>query len=367
MLLAVGVWTALAGSAEQQSQFRREAVWSIFYVNNWGQILGDVPYFAGEPPLLRHLWSLAVEEQFYLLWPVVMLLLLVGAVVTVLAAWGVVDFPTPIARMHAATKPATLGLVLVLSGAALLMPDSGAVVKLLLVAVLQFVTAPVGSHLVVSAGTGDADGEIVKTRECAGITMDTINTVVPQFTGTISQIPPMYSALKHQGERLYKLAREGVEVERKPRTVQIHELLLLSFHGDVFELEVACSKGTYIRTLAEDIARKLGSCAHLGALRRLNVEPFRESDMIGLDALAALAEAGKQDAALQPPDAGLADWPAVTLEGLAEQRFGHGNPVDGVSAPPGLVRVYGSGGLLGLGEVTADKLLKAKRLMNIAT
>lgn len=217
-----------------------------------------------------------------------------------------------------------------------------------------------------STTTGDIEGEIDERQPVPALGLDEIWAVLAGFEGTIEQIPPMYSALKHEGQPLYRLARAGKEVPREPRSVTIHAIEAVDWETPVLTFRVVCSKGTYIRTLAEDIARKLGSCAHLGALRRLNVEPFRESDMIGLDEVAALAEAGRQDEALQPPDAGLADWPVVTLEGLAEARFGHGNPVDGVSAPPGLVRVYGSGGLLGLGEVTADKLLKAKRLMNIA-
>jgi tRNA pseudouridine55 synthase len=217
-----------------------------------------------------------------------------------------------------------------------------------------------------STTTGDIEGEIDERQPVPALGLDEIRAVLAGFDGTIEQIPPMYSALKHRGQPLYRLARAGKEVPREPRSVTIHAIEAVDWETPVLTFRVVCSKGTYIRTLAEDIARKLGSCAHLGALRRLNVEPFRESDMIGLDEVAALAEAGRQDEALQPPDAGLADWPVVTLEGLAEARFGHGNPVDGVSAPPGLVRVYGSGGLLGLGEVTADKLLKAKRLMNIA-
>ncbi|NNJ65627.1 MAG: tRNA pseudouridine(55) synthase TruB [Xanthomonadales bacterium] len=217
-----------------------------------------------------------------------------------------------------------------------------------------------------STTTGDIEGEIDEQLPVPPLGLDEIRAALARFEGTIEQIPPMYSALKHEGQPLYRLARAGKEVPREPRSVTIHAIEVVDWETPVLTFRVTCSKGTYIRTLAEDIARTLGSCAHLGELRRLNVEPFRESDMIGLDEVAALAEAGRQDEALQPPDAGLADWPVVALEGLAEERFGHGNPVDGVSAPPGLVRVYGSGGLLGLGEVTADKLLKAKRLMNIA-
>jgi tRNA pseudouridine55 synthase len=217
-----------------------------------------------------------------------------------------------------------------------------------------------------STVTGDIEGEIDERHTVPPLGLDEIRDVLAGFEGTIEQVPPMYSALKHKGQPLYRLARAGKEVPREPRSVTIHAIEAVDWETPELTFRVACSKGTYIRTLAEDIARKLGSCAHLKTLRRLTVGPFLESDMIGLEELAALADAGRQDEALQPPDAGLVEWPAVTLAGQGEVRFGHGNPVADIDARPGLVRVYGSGGLLGLGEVTADKLLKAKRLMNIA-
>ena len=217
-----------------------------------------------------------------------------------------------------------------------------------------------------STTTGDIEGDIDEQQPVPSLGLEDIESVLAAFEGTIEQVPPMYSALKHKGQPLYRLARAGKEVPREPRQVTIHAIEAVAWESPVLTFRVSCSKGTYVRTLAEDIARKMGSCAHLEALRRLGVGPFREADMIGLEELAALAEAGRQDEVLQPPDAGLVDWPVVTLAGQAEERFGHGNPVEGVGAPPGMVRVYGSGGLLGLGEVTADKLLKAKRLMNIA-
>ncbi len=217
-----------------------------------------------------------------------------------------------------------------------------------------------------STTTGDIEGDIDEQQPVPSLGLEDIEGVLAAFEGTIEQVPPMYSALKHKGQPLYRLARAGKEVPREPRQVTIHAIEAVAWESPVLTFRVSCSKGTYVRTLAEDIARKMGSCAHLEALRRLGVGPFREADMIGLEELAALAEAGRQDEVLQPPDAGLVDWPVVTLTGQAEERFGHGNPVEGVGAPPGMVRVYGSGGLLGLGEVTADKLLKAKRLMNIA-
>jgi tRNA pseudouridine55 synthase len=136
----------------------------------------------------------------------------------------------------------------------------------------------------------------------------------------------------------------------------------------MLQFRVHCSKGTYIRTLAEDIADQLGTCAHLNALRRLDVGPFREKDMITLDDLAALAERGEADSCLQPVDAGLADWPVVTLDAESANRFNHGNPVEVRNHAPVLVRVCGpENHLLGLGEVTEENLLKPRRVMHLPT
>lgn len=216
-----------------------------------------------------------------------------------------------------------------------------------------------------STTTGDIEGEVVRQQPVPALDRADIESVLARFEGRIEQVPPMYSALKHKGQPLYRLARAGREVPREPRAVTIHAIEAVSWESPVLVFRVECSKGTYVRTLAENLAEALGSCAHLTALRRLTVGPFREPDMVTLDALEARVEAGTQDEVLLPVDSGLVDWPVVTLAGEAEERFGHGNPVDGVVGPAGPVRVYGSRGLLGLGEVTADKLLKAKRLMNL--
>jgi tRNA pseudouridine55 synthase len=213
--------------------------------------------------------------------------------------------------------------------------------------------------------TGDIEGEITEQQPAPQTGLAEIRNVLARFRGRIEQVPPMYSALKHKGQPLYRLARAGQEVAREPRTVTIHRIEAVLWESPVLTFLVECSKGTYVRTLAEDIAREMGSCAHLRALRRLSVGPFGEADMIGLDDLEALAEAGTPDETLLPPDAGLAHWPVVTLGEEAAVKFGHGNPVAGVAAPPGPVRVYGPGGLLGLGDVSVDKLLKARRLMNL--
>jgi tRNA pseudouridine55 synthase len=215
--------------------------------------------------------------------------------------------------------------------------------------------------------TGDIEGEVSETAPLPVMTGDEVKQVLSRFIGRIEQTPPMYSALKHEGQPLYRLARAGREVPRQPREVTIHELEMLEWKPPLLEFRVRCSKGTYVRTLAEDIARAMGSCAHLRALRRLEVEPFEESGMITLEALEALARDGALERCLLPPDAGLQDWPVVTLDEVEALRFGHGNPVPGTIGPAaGLVRVYGPGArLLGLGEVTPGRILEARRVMQL--
>jgi tRNA pseudouridine55 synthase len=211
--------------------------------------------------------------------------------------------------------------------------------------------------------TGDIEGAISREEQVPELARAEIEAVFAEFLGTTQQVPPMYSALKHRGQPLYKLAREGREVSREARTIIVHSLELIDWKPPVLDFRVHCSKGTYIRTLAEDIAVKLGSCAHLQALRRLEVEPFDEQGMIGLEQLETMAEAGTIDGSLLPVDAGLLDWPLIRLEGESLVRFSHGNPVEGISADPGLVRVYGPEEIvLGLAEVDAGQCLRPKRL-----
>ena len=214
-----------------------------------------------------------------------------------------------------------------------------------------------------ATATGDTEGDVVRQMPVPDLTPKDIDAAFESFRGTIEQVPPMYSALKHQGQRLYELARAGREVERKSRTVIIHGLELVSWDNPSLVFRVHCSKGTYVRTLAEDIARQLGTCAHLQALRRLDVEPFRESDMVSLDELEQAAATGQQDSLLLPLDAGLESWPEVQLGGEEQDRFTHGNPAPVQETHCGNVRVYAqSGEILGLGEVRCDHKVHPKRL-----
>ena len=219
------------------------------------------------------------------------------------------------------------------------------------------------AYLGQATASGDIEGDIIREMPVPDFSAEAIEQAFSSFRGNIEQIPPMYSALKLDGQPLYKLAREGKEVERQPRTVTIHSLELLSWETPVLEFRVHCSKGTYVRTLAEDIAGALGSCAHLKALRRLEVGPFREMGMIELQAVERAAENGCLDSLLLPVDSGLENWPLVVLEDEAASRFTHGNPVPVSEQQIGAVRVYSEQDhLLGLGELRPDYKVYPKRV-----
>lgn len=216
--------------------------------------------------------------------------------------------------------------------------------------------------------TGDAEGEILETRPIAGVDRARIERVLEGLEGPQQQIPPMYSAVKHQGQRLYKLARQGVEVERKPRPVVIHTLTLLQLEGEVLEFDVRCSKGTYVRTLAEDIGAALGCGAHVTALRRLAVGPYDGAEMVSLETLRGLAAQGMGalDAVLLPMESALAEWPDVRLSDDAAYYLRRGQPVLVPHAPTrGLVRLYARDRrFLGVGQILDDGRVAPRRLIS---
>lgn len=199
--------------------------------------------------------------------------------------------------------------------------------------------------------TGDAEGTVIR-RSPVDFTADDLSAALARFRGPIRQIPPMYSALKRQGQALYTLARQGIEVEREAREVIIHELCVVAHAGDRCRLRLTCSKGTYVRSLAVDLGEALGCAAHLSALRRTAVGALDVAGAQTLDALAALPEERRADHLLAP-DHLLQSLPAVQLDESAGLRFVHGNPVV-CPQPPGRYRVYeASGRLLGVGEIGA--------------
>jgi len=215
----------------------------------------------------------------------------------------------------------------------------------------------------VSTSTGDTEGAIEREEPVPELSAADIEGAMAKFQGVTEQVPPMYSALKHEGQPLYKLAREGREVERKPREVTIHSLELESWDVPNLTFRVDCSKGTYVRTLAEDLATTLGSCAHLESLRRLSVSPFNESDMVTMEDLASAEEAGSLMDLLLPIDAGLLHWPKIGITDGQCARFTNGNPVIVDGQEPGMVRVYAQdGNILGIGEAMTDSQVHPKRL-----
>ena len=223
----------------------------------------------------------------------------------------------------------------------------------------------------VRTDTGDAEGSPVDTHDRAPVLPAELEQAVAALRGPIQQIPPMYSALKQQGQRLYVLARAGLEVPREPRPVHIHEFTVENDDPVTPVFRVRCSKGTYIRTLIEDLAGRLGTLAHVIALRRLAVEPFGGQAMLTIDQIEAAAGSGASpslaslDALLHPLEAALPHWPAVELDASAALRVSRGGPVP---PPPGhysgFVRLYAPGHrFLGVGELQPDGLVAPRRLV----
>ena len=218
----------------------------------------------------------------------------------------------------------------------------------------------------VQTDTGDADGKPVAEAH-SEVSSQALQSALQRFTGEIDQVPPMYSALKHEGRRLYELARQGVVVERKVRRISIHSLACVTSTATSATLAVHCSKGTYVRTLVEDLAGALGTLGHVTRLRRTAVGPFHAQPMWTLDALQARREAAgleSLDELMLPVDAALASLPAVALGVDAAHFFANGQPVRVPAMAPGdLVRTYAEAGrFLGIGHVLEDGRLGPKRL-----
>ena len=217
-------------------------------------------------------------------------------------------------------------------------------------------------QLGVTTDTADAEGRVLETRP-VDIAEAQAEAVLAHFRGEIEQVPPMHSALKRDGKPLYEYARAGIDVERAPRRVTIHVLRLTAWHGQRFDLEVSCSKGTYVRTLAADIGAALGCGAHLAALRRTRIGALDIAYAVGLDALAAL-DVEARDGRLHPTDALLAKLPRAELAEADAQRVLHGQGVRWTGQPGGRYRYYGPDGhFLGVGEMSADGWLNPKRLV----
>ena len=219
----------------------------------------------------------------------------------------------------------------------------------------------------VSTSTFDSEGEATATRPVTAGLRD-IEKALAKFKGEIEQIPPMYSAIKRHGEALYKLARAGVEVEREPRPVTVHEIRTLGFQDDLLTLEIACSKGTYIRTLAHDLGEILGCGAHVAQLRRLAIGDVSIDKAVSLDRLEALASPVERAQLLQPVDSVLHAVPDVHLTSLAAHYLKQGQSVSARHGlAPGWVRLYeGDSRFLGMGQVLDDGQVAPRRLLALA-
>jgi len=209
---------------------------------------------------------------------------------------------------------------------------------------------------------GDLEGEVLETRP-VNATHESLRAACDRFTGTIDQVPPMHSALKHEGRALYEYARAGVEVEREARRVTIHHIDIVDGEHDRWTIDVSCSKGTYIRTLAEDIGGALGCGAHLAALRRTGAGALTVDDALTLDALEAMTEA-ERDARLLDADALLGDCPLVRLGADDAARFLSGMRRRLELADAQRVKVFGPEprALLGAGHIVAGELISTRLL-----
>jgi tRNA pseudouridine55 synthase len=217
--------------------------------------------------------------------------------------------------------------------------------------------------------TGDTEGAVVETRPVPALDAAVIDAARERFLGQQTQIPPMYSALKRDGQPLYKLARAGVEVERAARQIELFDLQVRGFTADRIELETVCSKGTYIRVLAEDLAKALGTCGHVTLLRRVHVEPFEGQPMETLESVAQAREQGRWPRVL-PADWPLGHLPKVSIVGSEVTRLMHGQPVSiagnatntGVGAAD-RVRLYDEAGqFLGIGASDGHGTVRPRRL-----
>lgn len=236
------------------------------------------------------------------------------------------------------------------------------------------------AKLGIRTNTSDADGDVVAEAEVGPeVTAERIEALIREhFTGEIEQVPSMFSALKFNGQPLYKLARKGIEVEVKPRQVTVFEIHMTAFRGDEVDLDIRCSKGTYIRSIVEDLGLLLGCGAHVQMLHRLDSGPYKASMMIELDQLEQLAADLGEDAdrnsiqarldqLLLPAWTALGETPSIELPEILAKRVLNGQKIALTDQEPQpLVRIFeeNSGRFLGVGEIAEDRRLLPKRLMN---
>jgi tRNA pseudouridine55 synthase len=226
-------------------------------------------------------------------------------------------------------------------------------------------------RLGVRTDSGDATGAVIEEKPVKRYDHDHLEQILSRFRGEIEQTPPMYSALHHQGKRLYELARQGLTVARAPRRVSISRLELMASTADTLTLEVSCSKGTYIRSLVEDIGQVLGCGAHVLKLRRFGVDPFVSPRMVTMEMLAESVAKGKLEEWLIPMDRALEHWPQVHLLADQTRRILHGQAValsvNEPRASPDRLRLYGAdGSFLGIGERREGELRPLRLLRQVS-
>jgi tRNA pseudouridine55 synthase len=226
------------------------------------------------------------------------------------------------------------------------------------------VTAKLG----VETETGDMEGKIVTEKPVEKFSKSDLTKTLNSFVGKIEQLPSMYSAIKHNGEPLYKLARKGITVERQKRAITVYSLELLDFGKDFFSIKVHCSKGTYIRTLVEDIGKAMGAGAHVTTLRRLSVANFKESELVTMEQLETLVKSGLSenlDKLILPLEVMLSNYPILQIPENLAFYLRQGQPIIIPKAPTtGLVMLkLSSGRFLGVGEILDDGKVAPKRLV----
>jgi tRNA pseudouridine55 synthase len=218
----------------------------------------------------------------------------------------------------------------------------------------------------VTTDSGDSDGNVVAEMPIPEITEQILYAVLPSFIGQQQQVPPMYSALKFQGQPLYKLARQGIEIERKARTVNIYDIILISFTSDSFTLEVKCSKGTYIRTLVEDISASLSTGGHVIALRRLESAGYAIEQAITIESIEKCADEGIKalDKLLLPTEEALPNWPRIEADDEQVLALRCGQQIQVEQKYEGVqIRLFDRLGIfLGLGEMSQKGIISPKRV-----
>ena len=214
------------------------------------------------------------------------------------------------------------------------------------------------------SSTGDAEGKLTESK-IISISLDKLEEVLSSFVGLSNQTPPMFSALKHKGQPLYKLAREGVKIERQQREIKISELKLLRYQKNIIKFAVSCSKGTYIRTLAEDIANKLGMDGYLIDLRRTKIGNLNVQDALSLDKIEALS-ADKRNDFIMPTEVLVDEYPKIILTESEENFIKNGQQIKlPKKINPEIYRLFSkNSGFIGLGEIESKNLLKAVRLIS---